>query len=213
MTVTEAFLDLTVIVAPDRPPPQWPVLRPQDCEMYAQELPSDWMCPEECPLARQCFDALLEQYRRMTMHIIRLGDLQEFEAEVPTGSIVRLSLTHRDQMKPNSLPSRTLELHLQGRNDKDDILWLMESHKITWLPQGPPQSREESISNGMLDLKALVTSYLEGRGYQVRAGSYGIDKDIEPVNGQFECARWSKNEDDQTWSVQLREDLETDSTS
>ena len=86
--------------------------------------------------------------------VVRIGTLGEFTAEVcapdsiPDSSIephrpmVRLHVLDRLTNGP-SLPAKILELHLQGLNDSGEILWLMKSHEITWLPdRGPatPQS-------------------------------------------------------------------------
>lgn len=28
------------------------------CKMFGQELPNDWQCPPDCPVAAACFEAL-----------------------------------------------------------------------------------------------------------------------------------------------------------
>lgn len=38
--------------------PPGPVARAEDCPGYGQELPTDWRCPDNCPIARACFEAL-----------------------------------------------------------------------------------------------------------------------------------------------------------
>ncbi len=48
----------------------------------------------------------------------------------------------------------------------------------------------------MFPLRDLVQAHLEDLGYEVRSGSYGIHRDIAPIQGQFECARWQKDGDD-----------------
>jgi hypothetical protein len=144
----------------------------------------------------------------MDSRVVRLGNLEEFIAEVPIpppGSatsqtlgkpVVRLHLVDR-LTKGHGLPAKVLELHLQGMNDLGEIVWLMESHEIIWLPdQGPATLREQSIYEQMLRLRDLVQDHLEGLGYAVRNGSYGLHKDIQPIRGEFECARWRKAGDD-----------------
>jgi hypothetical protein len=144
----------------------------------------------------------------MNSRVVRLGTLEEFTAEVriplpmpgspvePGKPVMRLHLVDR-LTKGHGLPAKVLELHLQGLNDLGEIVWLMESHEITWLPdQGPATPREQSIYDQMLRLRGLVRAYLEGLGYAVRSGLYGIHKDIQPIRGEFECARWRKAGDD-----------------
>ena len=41
----------------------------------------------------------------------------------------------------------------------------------------------------------LVKAHLEGLGYEVREGRYGVPRSIEPTRGGFECVRWVTGED------------------
>ena len=112
----------------------------------------------------------------MDDRIVRIGTLGEFTAEVralhpvldisvePRRPMVRLHLLDR-LANGHGLPTKVLELHLQGLNDSGEILWLMESHQITWLPdRGPATPRDQSIP----------------------AGTYGA------TNRCFACATWSR---------------------
>jgi hypothetical protein len=142
--------------------------------------------------------------------VIRVGNLEEFTAEIPIprampGSpieprppVVRLSLTELViNRSTGSLPSKRIELHLQALNDQGQIIWLMEQHRIGCMPNGEPLSSiEASISEGMGLLHKIVGDHLRGLGYDVRPGSFGLPKNIEPVSGHFECAIWRKNGDD-----------------
>jgi hypothetical protein len=156
----------------------------------------------------------------MDSRVVRLGNLEEFTAEVrisPPGRatsqtlgkpVVRLHLVDRSS-NGRGLPAKVLELHLQGLNDVGEIVWLMESHEITWLPdQGPATPREQSIYEQMLRLRDLVKDHLEGLGYEVRNGSYGLHKDIQPIRGQFECARWRKAGDERYEVVSVADEGE-----
>jgi serine/threonine protein kinase len=106
----------------------------------------------------------------VTMHdrVVHIGTLEEFTAEVrvprpipgnsvePHKPVVRLHLTER-WTKGHGLPAKVLELHLQGLNDLGEIVWLMESHEITWLPErGPASPREQSIPAGTYGLRPDV---------------------------------------------------------
>jgi hypothetical protein len=129
----------------------------------------------------------------MDDRVVRIGTLEEFTAEVrvprpipgspvePHKPVVRLHLTER-RAKGHSLPAKVLELHLQDLNDLGEIVWLMESHEITWLPEsGPASPCEQSVYDQMFRLRDLVRAHLEGLGYEVRSGSYGIQRDIAPI--------------------------------
>jgi hypothetical protein len=157
----------------------------------------------------------------MDSRVVRLGTLEEFTAEVriprlmpgspvePGKPVVRLHLVDR-WTNGRGLPAKVLELHLQGLNDLDEIVWLMESHEITWQPdQGPASPREQSIYDQMLRLHDLVKDHLEGLRYAVRNGSYGIHQDIQPIRGHFECARWRKADDDRFEVIPVADEYET----
>ena len=107
--------------------------------------------------------------------VVRIGTLGEFTAEVcapdsiPDSSIephrpmVRLHLLDRLTNGP-SLPAKILELHLQGLNDSGEILWLMKSHEITWLPDRGPASPAIKRSWSYLPgISARPTPHTRGR--------------------------------------------------
>ena len=134
----------------------------------------------------------------MSNRVVRVGSLEEFVADVPDNDspVVRLSLTERWDNGIGGLPRKTVELHLQGVNDLDEIVWLMESHTLDWIREGPATPREKSIYEQMPTMRDLVRAHLESLGYEVRSGSYGIPKDIQPVRGGFECVTWRKDGED-----------------
>jgi hypothetical protein len=132
--------------------------------------------------------------------IVRVSDLSEFTAEVRKELPLRLTLTER--WVQSQIPMKELELHLQGRNDLGEIVWLMESHRVVWLTKGPEIPRDESVHSGMLELQRIVREHLEDRKYKIRPGSYGLADNIRPINGRFEIAKWKKVGDDlETWVV------------
>lgn len=127
--------------------------------------------------------------------IVRVGDLGAFTGEVPpVNGPVRLILTNRS-LKSGVIPTREIQLSLQGFNDLLEMVWLCESHEITWLDTGPPPGRDKSIYDAMFELRAAARAHLESQGYEVREGNYGLPDDIHPIAGRFEIVRWQKGFD------------------
>jgi hypothetical protein len=103
----------------------------------------------------------------MDSRVVRVGCLDEFTAEVrtshpipgnpiePCKTVIRLSLTERWR-NGHGLPGKVVELHLQGANDLNEIVWLMESHEVIWLTEGPASPRDKSIYEQMLIMRRLV---------------------------------------------------------
>jgi hypothetical protein len=137
----------------------------------------------------------------MCDRIVRVSDLAEFTAEVRKELPLRLSFLERNIPK-NSIPSREIELHLQGHNDLGEVVWLMESHRIIVFPSGPETPRDRSIYEGMRELHRLVQEHLAAQGYEIRSGIYGVSDTIKPLSGRFEIVRWQKTDDDpDAWTV------------
>jgi hypothetical protein len=141
--------------------------------------------------------------------VIRVGNLEEFTAEIPVpppgtmtnslthSPVVRLSLTEQLINRANgSLPSKVVALHLQGINDRGEIIWLMEEHRLGWTYNGPLTTMEGSIYQSMKTLREAVEAHLRIQGYDVRAGSFGLPNSVQPLNGHFECVTWRKIGDD-----------------
>lgn len=132
---------------------------------------------------------------------ILINTLAEFMAEIPTPGPVRLNLTERRDARKfgsgklsHSIPTLHVQLDLQGVNERGEIVWLHESHELQKTPGGDGfwGLMDKSIYEQMPHLKEIVQVYLEGQGYQVRGGQYGLAVSIKPVNGVFECAHWEK---------------------
>jgi hypothetical protein len=93
--------------------------------------------------------------------VVRLGTLEEFTSEghmPPSGEATSLILSRPTVRlhlfdgltNGHGLPAKILELHLQGLNDSGEILWLMKSREISWLPdRGPatPQSNGPGLTH------------------------------------------------------------------
>lgn len=129
-------------------------------------------------------------------NVVRISSLAEFAAEVPEG-MVRLCFTER--AIGSTIPTKAIDLHLQGFNDLEELVWLMESHEVTWIGDGPASPRDRSIYQVMNELKSIVYDHLKDHGYEIRTGLYGMPHDIRPLRGHFEIVRWQKTDD--TWSI------------
>jgi hypothetical protein len=144
-----------------------------------------------------------------TTRIVRVGTLAEFIADVDpliirnydlASPVVRLSLAEKRMQ--GQLPVKSVQLHLQGVNDMGEIVWLMEDHEvnINIMTRLPDEGRDKSIYHGMVDARRIIEQHLTSHGYEVRAGSYALPRDIDPISGHFECLKWHKN-DDGTYTV------------
>jgi hypothetical protein len=131
--------------------------------------------------------------------IVRVSTLAEFTAEVRPEFPLRLSLL--EYQSQTIIPSKEVELHLQGHNDLGEILWLMERHRIVILtPSLTP--RDRSIYEGMQELHRLVEKHLTDQGYEIRPGAYGLPDNIKPLHGRFEIVKWQRNNDDpESWTI------------
>lgn len=49
-----------------------------DCKMFGRELPTDWQCVPDCPLAEDCYRAYEAQLDKIFIEL----DQGEFEPEV-----------------------------------------------------------------------------------------------------------------------------------
>jgi uncharacterized protein YndB with AHSA1/START domain len=152
-------------------------------------------------------------------HILLVNDLASFTQEVPPGK-VRLNLTERLTFTGEyHIPRKNVFLSLQGVNPEGEIVWLMDTWTIsvrpgggnesTWIPWTP---KEQSLYEGATQAHRLVREYLAELNYDVRNGQYGIPKNIEPTRGEFECFRWIKNDDGETYHVERVSPVEKEST-
>lgn len=153
--------------------------------------------------------------------VVRVGCLEEFTAEVDlkvirnfgiASSMIRLSLA--DRWLRTGIPTKSVQLHLQGINNEGEIVWLMESHDVACTHDGEPWSpRDRSVLAGMLAAIDIVRDHLSRRGYDVRPGTYALPKNVEPVRGRFECLKWRKNADDTYTVIALDQEKETNHAS
>jgi hypothetical protein len=83
-------------------------------------------------------------------------------------------------------------LSLQGTTQCGEIVWLNESHAITWAGHEPAFGADRCIYDGVFALKEIVAGHLKALGYDVREGDYALPSSLQPLNARFECARWVK---------------------
>lgn len=128
--------------------------------------------------------------------VIFINSLEQFEQEVSPPAVVRLNLTENRTSQSVGdgmvLPSLHVHMSLQGVNDQEEIIWLHWSRALEMAPGGGGfwREKDKQFYDQLLDLRETVETYLTRRNYDVRAGQFGLPKDIEPVNGQFECWKW-----------------------
>ncbi len=152
-------------------------------------------------------------------HILLVNDLASFTQEVPSGK-VRLNLTERLTFTGKyHIPHKNVFLSLQGVNAEGEIVWLMDTWTISVRPGGgnepawiPWTPKEQSLYEGASQAHHLVREYLTGLNYDVRDGQYGIPKNVEPMRGKFECLRWVKNNDGETYHVERVSPVEEESS-
>lgn len=124
--------------------------------------------------------------------VVKVGNLQEFMAEVLPFSDVRLS---RHEIVTYSTPLEQMELclDLMGFNEAEELVWLHHSLRLQLTPgSGEPWTEQgKAVYAAFPALGDLARTYLADH-YTVRAGLYGIAQDIAPLNGHLEIARWDR---------------------
>jgi len=138
----------------------------------------------------------------MTQAIIRVPDLRGF-----IGELKAADPTLRDKWASNRPPIR-VQLSISERGGEmvvwrdhelaaqaqigDSIVWLVESKSAQFMHNGDPANVwHGSVASAMLDAKALVMESFGRLGFTVRESSFGLDKNIEPINGAFEILSWA----------------------
>lgn len=132
----------------------------------------------------------------MTPRIVFLNSVRQFEQEVPPPTVVRLNLTERRHGKDVGsgiiIPVLEVNIDLQGVNDRDEAVCLHWMRELELSPGGDSfwGKADKEFYSRLLERKATIKAYLQGVGYEVRDGSYGLPRDIQPITGEFECVRW-----------------------
>jgi hypothetical protein len=130
--------------------------------------------------------------------VIRVPSLAAFVTEAPPTpmgeAIVRLAASESflPQRGKVVIPRKRVALSLQGTTCRGEIVWLNESHLITWAGNEPAFGADRCIYDGMHALKDIVAAHLKRLGYEVREGDYALPSSLQPLNSRFECARWEK---------------------
>jgi|CXWL01.1.fsa_nt_gi hypothetical protein len=130
--------------------------------------------------------------------VIRVPSLTAFVKEappVPLGeAVVRIAASESflPQRGKVIVPRKQVGVSLQGTTPNGEIVWLNESHIITWAGHEPAFDSDRCIFDGMFTLKEIVAAHLTSLGYDVREGDFALPSSLQPLNARFECARWVK---------------------
>lgn len=130
------------------------------------------------------------------MHVITLGNLEQFNVEIPPPAVVRLQLTddNRTAGRGDSncvLPRLSCRLDLQAVNPYGDLIWLHTGYAVQRLAGGQfvtDQDRSRYLQ--MPHMHDAVKAHLEATGYTVRPGQFALPDNLKPLPGVFECVRW-----------------------
>lgn len=125
--------------------------------------------------------------------IVKMGNLAEFKAELPPGSLLRLSCVTSTR-RGTSVSFQALNLDLQGINSQGELVWLHDEveyqltpgHDEPWTPEG------QRLRAAWPEYYALVKAHLAALGYQISGGLYGTADAIRPLRGEFECVQWDR---------------------
>lgn len=131
---------------------------------------------------------------RECARVVQVGSLEGFGLEVPARDGQRVYLELSEQGIPGQMPRKRVVVELFGVNESQEIVWLYNCQVVCWIG-GQPFGRDAAIWKGMRRMYELVKAHLEGLGYEVREGRYGVPRSIEPTRGGFECVRWVTGED------------------
>lgn len=141
----------------------------------------------------------------MKQPVILIGSLAEFKIETPPPGVVRLNLTERvgsrkygSGKSAHFMPILYVHLDLQGLDARGTVVWLHDNVELARTPGNSDfwTPRDRVLYEQMTKMHDLVKDWLEGQGYEVRAGQFGLPESIKPVKGQFECVKWVRQADD-----------------
>lgn len=130
--------------------------------------------------------------------VIRVPSLAAFVKELPptpAGAIV-VRIAASESFLPQRgkviIPRKLVGVSLQGTTPGGEIVWLNESHIITWAGNEPAFGVDRCIFDGVFTLKEIVAAHLTSLGYDVREGDFALSSSLQPLNARFECAKWVK---------------------
>ena len=130
--------------------------------------------------------------------VIRVPSLAAFVKEAPPtpAGMVVVRLAASESFLPQRgkviVPRKLVGVSLQGTAPGGEIVWLNESHTITWVGHEPAFGVDRCIFDGVFALKEIVAAHLKSLGYDVREGDFALPSSLQPLNARFECARWVK---------------------
>lgn len=130
--------------------------------------------------------------------VIRVPSLAAFVKELPPtpagATVVRIAASESFLPLRGKviIPRKLVGVSLQGTAPGGEIVWLNESHLITWAGHEPAFGVDRCIFDGVFALKEIVATHLTSLGYDVREGDFALPSSLQPLNARFECARWVK---------------------
>lgn len=129
--------------------------------------------------------------------LITVPTFSDFVAEIPADTSpenrVRLVLTERITGQP-PMTYRDVTLDLQGVS-RGRLVWLSEQISMQWVNGKPFGDRALSKYAATSEWAKLVQRRLDSLGYQVLPGRWITPADWHPINGFFDCVRWSTEGD------------------
>ena len=131
--------------------------------------------------------------------VLIVPSLGDFLEEVLAPSVIRLFQSERRTANTYGSTLRLsldLTAHPPIHPDGDLIVWLHYSISLKEVaPLKFLDPKDQSIYRKYPQLVEMVTSHLEQRGYRIKPGMYGLDKNIEPIRGTLDCIQWKRESD------------------
>lgn len=135
-------------------------------------------------------------------HVISVPSFSEFISQVkPTrGQIITTCLTERYDPEHygvgeqiHTIPAMRLTLNIQAFNMYEELIWLQQSMVVNWA-NGPAMPGDVAQYKAMYELRDIVEQCLKKYEVELRLGYYVLPNHGTPINGDFDCAEWYKDE-------------------
>jgi hypothetical protein len=135
-------------------------------------------------------------------HVISVPSFSEFIAQVKParGQIITTCLVERYDpehygvgQQVHAIPAMRLTLNLQAFNLYEELIWLQKSTSVHWA-NGPAMPGDVARYKAMHRLRDIVEERLKAYGVELRSGYYVLPNHGTPINGDFDCAEWTKDE-------------------
>jgi hypothetical protein len=135
-------------------------------------------------------------------HVISVPSFSEFVSQVKPvrGTVITTCLVERYDpehysagQQIHAIPAMRLTLNVQAFNEHGELIWLQKGLSVQWA-NGPVMPGDVARYKAMYRLRDIVEQRLKEHEVALRLGYYVLPNHGTPINGDFDCAEWTKDE-------------------